>query len=65
MSKHELIFQIQQHNPTAAQDFLAAFDETALHRYLSHLRYQGTPRANCQIWVRRPETAALMTRQYA
>jgi hypothetical protein len=62
MSKEQLIDNIRQHNPTANSEFLFGFDEVALNRYLTHLRYLGRPRGAGSLWVRQPETAAVITR---
>ncbi len=37
MNKRQLIDDIRQYNTTAAPQFLAQFDETALQQYLAHL----------------------------
>lgn len=37
MSKREMIDEIRRHNPTAKQDFLAAFQEDDLAAYLRQL----------------------------
>lgn len=37
MNKRQLIDDIRQYNTTAAPQFLAQFDESALQQYLSHL----------------------------
>lgn len=38
MNKRQLIDDIRNYNTTAAPQFLAQFDETALKQYLSHLQ---------------------------
>lgn len=58
MSKDVLIETIQQHNPTAGQEFLMRFNEAALERYLTHLQYLTHPR-NAG-WVRAYETPAVV-----
>ena len=37
MNKRQIIEDIRQYNTSAAPQFLAQFDETALQQYLSHL----------------------------
>lgn len=39
MTKRQLIDDIRQYNTTAAPQFLAQFDETALQQYLAHLTF--------------------------
>jgi hypothetical protein len=62
MSKQQLINFIQRHNPTAGADFLATFDEAALHSYLNHLHFGKRPRTAGAQWVRGTETPAVVTR---
>ncbi|MBI1373799.1 MAG: hypothetical protein GC159_13830 [Phycisphaera sp.] len=61
MSKHDLIYHIREHNPSAAAEFLNAFDEPALERYLTHLQFTTRPRSG-DLWVRNAETPAVVTR---
>jgi len=62
MSKFELIHDILECNPSAEYEFLTEFDEPALKRYLSHLRFTMQPRNGRDLWVRTPETSATITR---
>jgi len=62
MSKEVLIETIQEHNPTAGQEFLMRFDEAALHRYLTHLQHLASPRRASAGWVRTFETPAVVGR---
>ena|GEM_PF-627996 len=62
MSKQQLIEAIRRHNPTADASFLTDFDSDALTHYLHHLRHMARPRGVHSYWVRRAETAAVVTR---
>ncbi len=55
MNKRQLIDDIRRFNITVQPQFLAQFDDAALHQYLEHL--QSAQRKHLQIgnWVRRPQ----------
>ncbi|MBI1367731.1 MAG: hypothetical protein GC162_03665 [Planctomycetes bacterium] len=63
MSKRQLIDAIRHYNPTAGEQFLIEFNETALKSYLRHLRFLRRPRGGRNLWVRGAETPAVVTRQ--
>ena len=60
--KQQLIDEIREHNRTASMEFLADFNEPALHHYLIHLKHMSMPRSRRAAWVRPGETSAVVTR---
>jgi hypothetical protein len=52
MNKRQLIDDIRQHNPTATEQFLVQFDETALKQYLEHLEAAKAKRTRKLNWMR-------------
>lgn len=60
--KDRLIAAIQEHNPTAGCEFLIEFNEQALRHYLEHLHHTLRPRQERRLWIRQPETPAVVTR---
>lgn len=65
LSKSQLIQAIMDMNPSAQRRWLASFDETALRRYLAHLRHADRPRSHRRPWIREPETTAVVRRRSA
>ena len=64
-SKDQLIDSILQINRSTSRDWLAAFDVSALRRYLDHLQLTLEPRGGASFWIREPETPAVVTRKPA
>lgn len=56
------IQRIIQVNPSATEDFLAAFNDRALTNYLDHLDAASAPRGRHAYWQRRHETPAIWGR---
>ena len=52
MSKHQIIDQIREHNPSAEPNFLNSFDEPDLRAYLDRLTRLNGRRGPNSIWVR-------------
>jgi hypothetical protein len=52
MNKRQLIEEIRQLNQTAQPDFLAQFDDDALHQYLRHLENAQEKRLKVEGWVK-------------
>ena len=52
MDKRQLIEDIRQINDTALPEFLAQFDDQALHQYLQHLRQAKEKRVRVMGWVK-------------
>jgi hypothetical protein len=61
-SKTLLIESIVGINPSAGIEWLAAFEEPALRRYLAHLEHALKPRDGHSYWLRDAETTAVVTR---
>jgi hypothetical protein len=52
MNKRQLIEEIRQLNQTAQPEFLAQFDDDALHQYLRHLENAQQKRLKVEGWVK-------------
>ena len=65
LDKTQVIQGIQQINRSAKKDWLISFDLSALNRYLDHLQRTLEPRGGHSVWVRTPETPAIVTRDPA
>lgn len=63
--KDQIIQDIQRINRSARRDWLEAFDEPALARYLAHLRKSLEPRGGRSFWVRTGGTPPIVTRRRA
>ena len=63
--KEQIIQDIQRINRSARRDWLEAFDEPALGRYLDHLRQSLEPRGGRSFWVRAERTPPIVTRRRA
>ncbi len=62
MSKQQMIEAIRQHNRSAPDTFLVAFEERALESYLRRLTTVQGRRGRGSVWVREAETPAIVTR---
>ena len=62
MSKFRMIDAIRKHNRTAEPQFLIEFDEGELNSYLRRLRVLKDKRGRFSYWVRKGDTAAIVTR---
>jgi hypothetical protein len=63
LNKDQIIDGIQQINRSARRDWLIEFDQGALRQYLDHLQHTLEPRGGHSIWVRRPDTPAIISRE--
>mgnify|MGYP001066860887 CR=1 FL=1 len=61
MSKQQMIDAIREHNRSAAQEFLARFDEAALSDYLQRLTRVCNHRGKTSRWVRNTTAPAVAT----
>lgn len=62
MSKQQVIDAICQRNRTASPEFLARFDDHALHDYLQRLTTVLGRRGRGSVWVRQGQCPAVSTR---
>jgi hypothetical protein len=62
LNREQVIDRIIQFNRSARVEFLESFDDSRLNHYLDHLIATSIPRGPDAVWVRRGETAAIMSR---